>query len=192
MPSSGCGGRAATTWCRHARAKTGSTSSATGLSRRHRPMRIEEGFTIDAPADEVWAILSDPRQLSALLPGAEITERIDDTTWEGAMTVKVGPLVAAYTGTVSFELNEEERSAVVRALGQGKAGMGTAEMTMNSRVAALSDGGSEVTMDSDVTVTGILAQLGRGMTQVVSRRMLQEFVKRLTRALEDEAKEEAP
>lgn len=152
-------------------------------------MRIEEGFTIDAPATTVWRILSDPRQLSELLPGAEITEQIDDTTYEGGMTVKVGPLVAAYTGTVSFMLNEEERSAVVRARGQGKAGMGTAEMTMNSRVAELPDGGSEVTMESDVTVTGILAQLGRGMTQVVSRRMLQEFVARLTSALENEAKE---
>lgn len=152
-------------------------------------MRIEEGFTIDAPAATVWRILSDPRQLSELLPGAEITEQIDDTTYEGGMTVKVGPLVAAYTGTVSFMLNEEERSAVVRARGQGKAGMGTAEMTMNSRVAELPDGGSEVTMESDVTVTGILAQLGRGMTQVVSRRMLQEFVARLTSALENEAKE---
>ena len=152
-------------------------------------MRIEEGFTIDAPAADVWAILSDPRQLSELLPGAEITEQIDDTTWEGGMTVKVGPLVAAYTGTVSFILNEEELSAVVRARGQGKAGMGTAEMTMNSRVVTLPDGETEVTMDSDVTVTGILAQLGRGMTQVVSKRMLQEFVKRLTRALENQAKE---
>lgn len=152
-------------------------------------MRIEEGFTIDAPAATVWAILSDPRQLSELLPGAEITEQIDDTTYEGGMTVKVGPLVAAYTGTVSFMLNEDERSAVVRARGQGKAGMGTADMTMNSRVVELPDGGSEVTMDSDVTVTGILAQLGRGMTQVVSKRMLQEFVKRLASALENEAKE---
>ena len=152
-------------------------------------MRIEEGFTIDAPAADVWAVLSDPRQLSQLLPGAEIKEQIDDTTYEGGMTVKVGPLVAAYTGTVSFVLNEEEQSAVVRARGQGKAGMGTAEMTMNSRVVALPDGGSEVTMDSDVTVSGILAQLGRGMTQVVSKRMLQEFVGRLTSALTDQAKE---
>ncbi|WP_420441424.1 CoxG family protein [Candidatus Palauibacter sp.] len=152
-------------------------------------MKIEEGFTIDAPAADVWAILSDPRQLSELLPGAEITEQIDDTTWEGGMTVKVGPLVAAYTGTVSFLLNEDELSAVVRARGQGKAGMGTADMTMSSRVVALPDGGAEVTMDSDVTVSGILAQLGRGMTQVVSKRMLQEFVGRLTRVLEEEAKE---
>ncbi len=152
-------------------------------------MKIEEGFTIEAPAHDVWAILSDPRQLSELLPGAEITEQIDDTTWEGGMTVKVGPLVAAYTGTVSFLLNEDELSAVVRARGQGKAGMGTADMTMNSRVVALPDGGSEVTMDSDVTVSGILAQLGRGMTQVVSKRMLQEFVGRLARVLEEEAKE---
>ena len=153
-------------------------------------MKIEEGFTIDAPADDVWALLSDPQSVAKVLPGAEITEKIDDTTWAGGITVKVGPLVAAYTGTVSFVLNEEERSAVVRARGQGKAGMGTADMTMHSRVVALPDGGAEVTMESDVTVSGILAQLGRGMTQVVSKKMLEEFVRRLTSALASQAKEE--
>ena len=152
-------------------------------------MKIEEGFTIDAPADDVWALLSDPQRVAQLLPGAEITEKIDDTTYKGGIVVKVGPLVATYGGTVSFELDEDDRSAVVRARGQGKAGLGTADMTMNSRVVALDGGGTEVTMDSDVIVTGILAQLGRGMTQVVSKKMLQEFVARLTTALASEAKE---
>ena len=153
-------------------------------------MRIEEGFTIAAPADDVWALLSDPQKVAKLLPGAEIAEQIDDTTWAGGMTVKVGPLVAAYTGTVSFVLDEAARSAVVRAQGQGKAGMGTADMTMNSRLAALPDGGTEVTMESDVTVTGIFAQMGRGMTQVLSKKMIREFVENLTGALAGEAKEE--
>ncbi|WP_423928928.1 SRPBCC family protein [Candidatus Palauibacter sp.] len=152
-------------------------------------MKIEEGFTIDAPADDVWALLSDPQRVAALLPGAEIKEKIDDTTYAGGIVIKVGPLVAAYSGTVSFLLNEDDRSAVVHAKGQGKAGMGTADMTMNSRVTPLADGRTEVTLDSDVTVSGILAQLGRGMTQVVSKKMLQEFVARLTTALASEAKE---
>lgn len=152
-------------------------------------MRIEEGFTIDAPADEVWAILSDVRRVAKLLPGAEIREQIDDTTYEGGVTVKVGPLVAAYGGTVSFELDEEARSAVIRAQGQGKAGLGTAAMTMHSRVEALPEGGTGVTTASDVAVTGIFAQMGRGMIQVVGKKIVQEFVGNLTRALEDQAKE---
>ena len=79
------------------------------------------------------------------------------------MAVNVGPLSAAYNGTVAFELDEENRCATVRARGQGKAGMGNADMKMTSRVVALGPGETEVTVDADLSVTGILAQLGRGM-----------------------------
>ena len=146
-------------------------------------MKIQEGFTIDAPASAVWAILSDPHQVAPLLPGAQMGDQIDDTTYSGGMVVKVGPLAATYTGTVSFELDEDDRSARVRARGQGKAGMGTADMSMTSRVVALDDARTEVIIDSNISVTGILAQMGRGMIQVVSKKMLQDFVGNLTGAL---------
>ena len=146
-------------------------------------MKIEDGFTIDAPAAEVWALLSDPERVAALLPGAEMGDRLDENTYSGGMVVKVGPLAAAYKGTVSFQLDEHDRSVAVRARGQGKGGMGTADMTMTSRVVALDDSRTEVTIDSDVIVTGILAQMGRGMIQIVSRKMLQEFSGNLKEAL---------
>ena len=146
-------------------------------------MKIQDGFTIDAPAADVWALLSDPDRVATLLPGAKMGEQIDDTTYAGGMFVKVGPLAVAYDGTVSFQLNESERSVEVRARGRGKRGMGTADMTMTSQVVAHGDTRAEVTIDSDVVVTGILAQMGRGMIQVVSKKMLQEFVGNLTRAL---------
>ena len=152
-------------------------------------MKIQEGFTIDAPAPAVWAILSDPHQVAPLLPGAQMGDQIDDTTYSGGMVVKVGPLAATYTGTVSFELDEDDRSAQVRARGQGKAGMGTADMSMTSRVVALDDARTEVIIDSDISVTGILAQMGRGMIQVVSKKMLQDFVGNLTKALAEQAEE---
>ena len=97
--------------------------------------------------------------------------------------MKVGPLAVSYDGTVSFQLDEDERSVEVRARGRGKRGMGTADMTMTSQVVAHGDARTEVTIDSDVVVTGILAQMGRGMIQVVSKKMLQEFVGNLTKAL---------
>ena len=78
-------------------------------------MRIEEKFTVSAPADAVWAFLIDPERVAAALPGAEITEKLDDTTYKGGMAVKVGPLAAAYTGTVAFDLDEANRSAAVHA-----------------------------------------------------------------------------
>ena len=146
-------------------------------------MKIEEKFTVAAPADEVWAFLTDPERVASALPGAEITERIDDSTYKGGMAVKVGPLAAAYTGTVAFDLDERERAAVVHAQGQGKAGMGNADMKMTSRVVALGPDETEVTVVANLTVTGILAQLGRGMMQHVSRKMFKEFTEVLGREL---------
>ena len=99
-------------------------------------MKIQDGFTIDAPAADVWALLSDPARVATLLPGAKMGDRIDDNTYSGGMFVKVGPLAVAYEGTVSFRLDESERSVEVRARGQGKRGMGTADMTMTSQVVA--------------------------------------------------------
>ena len=52
-------------------------------------MRIEEKFTVAAPAEEVWAFLTDPERVAEALPGAEITDRIDDSTWKGGVSVKV-------------------------------------------------------------------------------------------------------
>ncbi len=146
-------------------------------------MKIQDGFTVDAPAGEVWTLLSDPERVATLLPGAEMGERLDDDTYAGGMSIKVGPLAVVYDGTVSFRLDESERSVAVRARGRGRRGMGTADMTMTSRVIAHGETRAEVTIDSDVVVTGILAQMGRGMIQVVSKKMLKEFVENLTEAL---------
>ena len=146
-------------------------------------MRIEEKFTVNAPADEVWAFLVDPERVAAALPGAQITEKVDEKTYKGGMGVNVGPLSAAYTGTVEFDLDEENRSAVVRARGQGKAGMGTADMKMTSSVVELGPDETEVTVQADLSVTGILAQLGRGMMQHVNKKMFRQFTEAMGKEL---------
>ena len=146
-------------------------------------MRIEEKFTVNAPADEVWAFLIDPERVAAALPGAQITEKVDEKTYKGGMGVNVGPLSAAYTGTVEFDLDEENRAAVVRARGQGKAGMGTADMKMTSSVVELGPDETEVTVEADLSVTGILAQLGRGMMQHVNKKMFRQFTEAMGKEL---------
>ena len=164
-------------------------------------MKVQEKFTVKATADEVWAFLTDPERVAAALPGAEITEKVDENTYKGGMAVSMGPVSAAYSGTVTFELDEENRSAVVSARGQGKAGMGNADMKMTSSVVPLGaseaevtvvanltvvelgPGETEVTVEANVAVTGILAQLGRGMMQPVSKRMFKQFTEAMGKAL---------
>jgi carbon monoxide dehydrogenase subunit G len=138
-------------------------------------MKIEEQFSIQAPPDAVWAFLIDPERVAAALPGAEISEKIDGTTFKGGMAVRVGPVSANYRGTVSFELDDAARSAVVHAKAQGMAGMGSADMRMTSRVREVGDNETQVTVEADVTISGILAQFGRGMIEQVSKKMFQDF-----------------
>ncbi|MCH7826199.1 MAG: SRPBCC family protein [Acidobacteria bacterium] len=147
-------------------------------------MKIEERFTINAPADAVWAFLIDPERVAAALPGAEIIEKVDDTTFKGGMAVRVGPISANYRGTLSFELDEPAKTAVVVAKGQGMAGMGSAHMQMTSKVRSLGDTETEVTVDADVTISGVLAQFGRGMIEQVSKKMFQEFTAAMKLELE--------
>ena len=146
-------------------------------------MRIEENFTVAAPASEVWAFLIDPQRVAEALPGAEISEQVDERTFKGGMSVKVGPVSAAYVGTVAFDLDEAERVAAVHAQGQGRAGMGNADMKMTSRVVEIGPDETEVTVEANLTVTGILAQLGRGMMQHVSKKMFKEFTEVLGKEL---------
>jgi len=147
-------------------------------------MKIEEKFTVQAPIDEVWEYLTDPERVAAALPGAELEEKIDETTYKGGMSVSMGPVSASYNGTVSFDLDEENRSATVHAKGKGKPGMGSAEMNMQSSLVELGESETEVTVESDLKVSGILAQMGRGMIEQVSKKMFKEFTQKVRRELE--------
>jgi len=96
----------------------------------------------------------------------------------------MGPVSASYNGTVSFDLDEENRSATVHAKGKGKPGMGSAEMNMQSSLVELGESETEVTVESDLKVSGILAQMGRGMIEQVSKKMFKEFTQKVRRELE--------
>lgn len=148
-------------------------------------MRIEEEFEINAPPGDVWDFLTDPERVADALPGAEISEKVDDTTYRGSMAVKVGPVSATYKGTVSFELDESTRSAEVHAKGQGVAGMGSADMRMTSTVEEAGERLTRVQVHADLKVSGMLAQFGRGMIEQVSRNMLQQFAQNVKAELEN-------
>jgi uncharacterized protein len=146
---------------------------------------IEKTFVVEAPAAAVWAFLTDPVRVAGCLPGAAITEKLDDQTWAGTIAVKVGPVTASYRGKLHFDrLDAAAREADISASGQETRGKGGADMRMKSRVVERSAGVTEVTVTSDVNVVGVLAQFGRGMIQDVSDQLFVKFTTAMRSALE--------
>jgi uncharacterized protein len=139
-------------------------------------LEIRKTFTIDAPKAAVWAFLTDPYRVARCLPGAAITEKVDDKNYTGTITVKVGPVTASYKGKVRFEtLDPAAGTADIVAAGQDVKGKGGADMKMQSRLTEIAPGKTEVSSVSQLNITGILAQMGARMIQDVSDQMLQKF-----------------
>lgn len=148
-------------------------------------MELEQNLVVQARPDAVWAFLTDPHRVASCLPGAAITEQLDEKTWAGTITVKVGPVSTSYKGRVTFErLDTATRTAEIAASGQDIRGKGGADMRMTSSLVEREPGSTEVTVRSAVSVTGILAQMGRGMIQDVSDQMFQRFAAAMRAQLE--------
>lgn len=151
------------------------------------PIHIEERFRVNAPVQAVWEYLVDPRRVVGCLPGAELTEVVDDRTFNGAVKVKVGTITVSYKGRVRL-VEVDAAAHRVRMQGEGResTGTGSAKMAMESTVSTV-DGATEVVVRSDVDVVGRLVQLGRGMIEQVSHQLFQQFAACVRGTLESEA-----
>jgi carbon monoxide dehydrogenase subunit G len=148
------------------------------------PETFEQSFELDAPVDLVWAYLIDPYQVVGCLPGAAITGRVDERTYTGSMSVKLGLVTAAYSGKVTFERVDPVRyETEVVGTGQDGKGKGGASMRLVSRLQPIGRK-TLVSIVSDVHLTGIFAQMGRGIIQSVAQQMVRQFATRFTAKLE--------
>jgi carbon monoxide dehydrogenase subunit G len=146
---------------------------------------IVKTFVVRSPPEQVWSFLTDPEKVARCLPGAAITGKLDDKTWQGTITVKVGPVSSSYKGKVAFErLDAAARTAEIVATGQDVRGRGGADLRLTSMLVQKGAGETEVTTTSRVNITGILAQMGRGMVQDVGDQMFQVFSQRVRAELE--------
>ena len=138
--------------------------------------KIDKSFHVAEPVDKVWDLLSDPQKVVVCVPGASITEAIDDKNYKGTVSLKFGPVKATYNGEISIEqMDATSRQMTLKGTGLDSKGKGSAEMEMNGSVAA-KDGGSQVDYSMEVTVTGMLAQFGSRLIQDVSNQLFDQFV----------------
>jgi carbon monoxide dehydrogenase subunit G len=151
--------------------------TAEGLE-RSRPVELKNEFSLGVPIDQAWAVLTDLQRVAPCMPGFELQE-VEGEEYRGAVRVKVGPVVAQYRGVASFrERDEASHRAVVRAEGREIRGQGGATATVTATLAP-GEGGTQVTLHTDLTITGRVAQFGRGVLADVSSKLLREFVQAL-------------
>lgn len=147
-------------------------------------MRLENTFEVPAPPGQVWDFMLDMERVAPCMPGAELTEVVDERTWKGRVAVKLGPVSLSYAGTVVMEEKDEEgRRAVLNAEGRETKGKGTASALVTSQLEPGEGGGTRVAIVSDVTLSGAVAQYGRGMIGDVSQRLTDQFAECLREQL---------
>ncbi|HTX31413.1 MAG TPA: SRPBCC family protein [Solirubrobacteraceae bacterium] len=148
-------------------------------------MKLEQSFEVDAPLERVWQALVDVERVAPCLPGAAVTSRNDDGTYNGTFTIKIGPTTASYTGKLEMQnVDESVHSATMHAQGSDKRGQGGATATIVSNLSP-ANGGTRVQVVTDYHITGRLARFGRGgMIEDISERLLREFAGRLQSSLE--------
>ncbi|HYZ13241.1 MAG TPA: SRPBCC family protein [Actinomycetota bacterium] len=138
-------------------------------------MQIENEFTVPAPIDEVWSHLLDVERVAPCMPGAELTESVDESTWKGKVNMRLGPVSLSFAGIVTMEDRDDAAHRVVlRAKGMEQKGKGAANASVTSWLET-SQNETTVKMVADVQLTGSVAQLSRGLLPEVSRKLTREF-----------------
>ncbi len=141
-------------------------------------MKISNEFTVPTPIDRAWRVLTDLEGIAPCLPGAQLTG-VDGDVYQGKVKVKVGPVVSEFAGTAKFaEKDDTAYRGVIDAKGRDARSAGDASALITAVLQAEGDS-TRVTVDTDLKISGKLAQFGSGMIQEVSSRLLAQFVTNL-------------
>src|SRR5712671_6604037 len=138
-------------------------------------MQLENSFAVGAPPERVFAYLLDVNKIVGCVPGAELSEVVDPTTFKGKVKIKVGPITVAYSGTARIvDRDDSAHTATLEAEGRETTGPGSARA--KAYMSVLADGSaSTVKIVTDYNVAGRVAQFGRGVMEDVSRRLVGEM-----------------
>ena len=157
-------------------------------------MDFDNSFEVPLPPDQAWATLMDIERIAPCMPGAELTEIVDDTTFKGKVSVRLGPVALTFQGTASFEdVDNNANKASVKAQGADAKGRGGANANVAFHLEP-SEKGSTVKIQTDLQLSGSVAQYGRGagMIQDLASQIIGQFAKNLAEQIEADRSVTAP
>ena len=155
-------------------------------------MDLHHEFTVPVPAADAWKILTDLERLAPCLPGAQLTE-IEGDIYRGQVKIKVGPILAQFKGQASFVSRDDANFlASLKAEGRDTGGKGNASATITARLEPVSASSAKCTVDTQLNISGKVAQFGRGALADVSDKLLLQFVDNLNTLIASQPVESAP
>jgi carbon monoxide dehydrogenase subunit G len=147
-------------------------------------MEFDNTFSVASPIDDVWSAVLDVERVAPCVPGARVIERTGEDAYKVAIKVKLGPVSMTYTGNVEItEVAEDERRAVMRARARESRGQGTADATVEMRLAGNGAGETTGAIHTDVAISGRAAAMGQGVIADVSARLIDTFAANLATML---------
>lgn len=149
---------------------------------------INKTFQVERPISEVWSFLSDPTKIVTCVPGAKLTEKIDDQNFKGTVTMKIGPVVTSFNGQIKLvRLDESTHTMEIHGKGVDTKGKGSANMVLTGKLVDNGDQTTEVTNNMEISITGKLAQFGSRMIVDVSDHVFKQFLSNFRNQLQARA-----
>ncbi|TRZ73112.1 MAG: membrane oxidoreductase [Actinobacteria bacterium] len=146
-------------------------------------MDLNHEFIVNVPVNDAWVILTDLERIAPCLPGAQLTE-VEGDTYRGQVKVKVGPIVAQFKGQASFVTRDDAaHRASLKAEGRDTTGKGTASATITAQLTAVTPTSTKCSVVTDLTISGKVAQFGRGALADVSDKLLAQFAENLNQLI---------
>lgn len=142
-------------------------------------MEFDNSFEVPLPPDQAWKVLLDIERIAPCMPGAELTEVVDKTTYKGRISVRLGPVALTFAGTVKFdEIDDVKHTARISAQGSDAKGRGGANATSEFRLEPVGEG-SKVLVHTNLALSGSVAQYGRGagIIQATAAQIMNQFAK---------------
>jgi hypothetical protein len=154
-------------------------------------MDLNHQFTVAVPVEDAWLILTDVERIAPCLPGAQLQE-IEGDTYRGIVKVKVGPIQAQFKGQANFiERDDVAHKVVLKGEGRDTTGKGNASAIITAEMTAVDASNTAVTVNTDLSVTGKVAQFGRGAMADISDKLLAQFVVNLNALIAEQPAEAA-
>src|SRR6187455_1285396 len=144
-------------------------------------MEFDNAFEVPLPPAQAWPVLMNVQGIAPCMPGAQLTEVVDDKSYKGNIAVRLGPVALTFAGLVTFEeIDNTGHTARVRAQGTDAKGRGSAQAAATFRLEP-SATGSKVLVHTDLTLSGSVAQYGRGvgMIQTTAAQIMNQFANSL-------------
>ena len=144
-------------------------------------VKAEKSLKLNQEPALIWKCMIDPSFMVKSVPGAELTEQIDERNFKGKISVKIGPVTTKFNGEAEFtKLEEADYELTMEGKGLDTLGKGGANMTMNIKLSTLEDGGTEMHSSMSLSITGRLAQFGARMIVAVNNKMFDQWATSFT------------